>query len=232
MVPFLETDTGVLYNGDSFSMLPSLLKNIENPVIVTDPPFNIGLKYNTYSDRMDDGEYYSKLAGMFSLCPTVCIHYPEALHRISIELSEVPMRVVSWVYPSNLKRQHRDIAFYRVKPDFERVRRPYKDMKDKRVRELFERTGGARSWDWVECNQVKNVSKEKTAHPCQMPLSLMRDIVKWISYDDITVVDPFAGSGTTLAACVQEGVKWVGIEMSAEYCDIIKNRIADTRFGG
>ena len=72
----------------------------------------------------------------------VFINYPESLHRMSIELGEEPERVISWVYASNTGRQHRDVAYYGVKPDLKRVKQPYKNMDDKRIKELYKRTGG------------------------------------------------------------------------------------------
>lgn len=51
-------------------------------------------------------------------------------------------RVISWVYASNTGRQHRDVAYYGVKPDLKRVKQPYKNMDDKRIKELYKRTGG------------------------------------------------------------------------------------------
>lgn len=42
---------------------------------------------------------------------------------------------------------------------------------------------------------------------------------------DIVVLDPFAGSGTTLLAAKNAGIKSIGIEMSSKYCGIIDNRI-------
>ena len=65
-------------------------------------------------------------------------------------------------------------------------------MTDKRVRELYKRTGGGKSYDWLNCNQVKNVSKEKTAHPCQMPVKV-KELVVGVLPDGIAVVDAFAG---------------------------------------
>ena len=40
-----------------------------------------------------------------------------------------------------------------------------------------------------------------------------------------TVLDPFAGSGTTLIAAVQEGFNAIGIEREPEYCEIIRRRM-------
>lgn len=219
-------------NGDAMSSISEAIDMIAYtgavPVIVTDPPFNIGYRYRSYRDRMDEGEYLAMLAGLIEIAPSVIVHYPETLHRVSMAAGRAPDRVVSWVYPSNTRRQHRDVAFYDIEPDFSRVRQPYRNMSDKRVRALYERTGGARLYDWFEVNQVKNVSKEKTAHPCQMPLKVMDNVVGVLP-DGVGVVDPFCGSGTTLVACMRRGIPCVGIEIDADYCEIARARIEKER---
>ena len=133
---------GRIFNDDSFECLRDIANECERPIIVTDPPFNIGYHYGSYHDRMNDDEYFHNLAEMFCEYPSVVVHYPESLHRLTLEMGVAPDKVVSWVYPSNTKRQHRDIGFWGVKPNFELVRRPYKNPNDKRVRELQKRTGG------------------------------------------------------------------------------------------
>ena len=218
-----------LYEGNSFSLLGDIIKEIDDPVVVTDPPFNIGYHYRTYKDRQKEAFFYESLAIIFSAVPSVVIMYPEMLHRLSIEMKEAPIDVLTWVYNANTAKQHRDVAYYRIKPDLERVRQPYKNMKDKRCIALYERTGGARMYDWFECPQVKNKSKDKTAHPCQMPLEVMDKIVGVLP-DGVTVIDPFAGSGTTLLACAKRNIPCVGIELDHEYCNIIKDRLENEGF--
>lgn len=210
--------------GDSYELIGDIVSSVANPVIVTDPPFNVRYHYRQYDDRKPEGAYWRDLSDMFKLCPSCVTHYPEGIIRLAIEMGEVPERVMAWVYPSNTQRQHRDIAFWRVKPDFRRVRQPYRNMTDKRVQEVFKRTGGAKLYDWVEVNQVKNVSKEKTAHPCQMPEALLDKVVRLLP-DGVTVIDPFTGSGTTGVACVRNGIPFVGIELDPEYRDIAEDRI-------
>lgn len=82
----------------------------------------------------------------------------------------------------------------------------------------------ARKYDWWNVNQVKNVSKDKTAHPCQMPLEVMENIIKLIPEDKL-IVDPFAGSGTTGVACKRLGRSFILIEKEPEYIEIIKKRL-------
>lgn len=196
-------------------------------VIVTDPPFNIGYHYNSYKDRMKEDEYYKMLKEVFSVLdiPFVVIHYPENITRLSMELNEAPKKIVSWVYNSNTKRQHRVIAYYRIEPDFSLVKQPYKNPTDKRIaKRISEGKEGANLYDWWNINQVKNVSKEKTKHPCQMPLEVMEKAIGIIPGDE-TIIDPFMGSGTTGVACKKLQRNFIGIEIDKEYFQIAKDRI-------
>lgn len=217
-----------IITGNCFDIISNIIESVNNPIIVTDPPYNVGYHYQGYKDNLPEDEYYKKLAFLGKLCPSVFIHYPESICKLSIEMNEAPERIISWVYPSNTQRQHRDIAFYRIKPDFNKVRQPYKNQNDKRVIKLQERTGGAKMYDWIEMNQVKNVSKEKTSHPCQIPLELMRKIVKLLP-ENATIIDPFCGSGTTLIACKLERYNGIGIEMNPDYIEITKQRLEETK---
>ena len=196
------------------------------PVVVTDPPFNVGYHYRGYRDRMSETDYYAMIAEVTQLTPSVIIHYPEQMHRLSIEKGEVPERVVAWTYNSNTAKQHRDVAFYGIKPDFTRVKQPYKNPNDKRIKKRIAEGKGARLYDWWEINQVKNTTKGKTAHPCQMPLEVMKRIIGVLP-DGIGVIDPFTGSGTTGVACKQLGVPFIGYEIVPEYADIARKRIEE-----
>lgn len=116
-----------------------------NVCIITDPPFNIGYHYTSYKDNMPDDKYYAWLEKVFAGFPFVVVHYPEAIYKIAFQLGRFPERIVSWVYNSNTAKQHRDIAFFGVSPDFKQVCQPYKNPNDKRVKRLIERgkMGGA-----------------------------------------------------------------------------------------
>ena len=196
------------------------------PVVVTDPPLNIGYHYKTYRDRLPESEYYQMLSDVTALCSSVVILYPEMLHNLTLEKQEPPERVVSWVYNSNTAKQHRDIAFYGIKPDFTRVKQPYKNPNDKRIQERIKQGKGARLYDWWNVNQVKNVSKVKTKHPCQMPLEVMEKVVG-ILPDRVGVIDPFCGSGTTGVACSMAGIDFIGYDIDPDYCDIARQRIEE-----
>ncbi len=69
-------------------------------------------------------------------------------------------------------------------------------------------------------------SRARNNHPTVKPIDLMRWLVRLVTPPDGTVLDPFAGSGTTGCAAMLEGVDFIGIEREAEYVEIAKARIA------
>lgn len=64
-------------------------------------------------------------------------------------------------------------------------------------------------------------------HPCPKPIGQMLWLVKRVSLDGETVLDPFMGSGTTGVACVKLGRRFIGIEIEPKYFDIACRRIED-----
>lgn len=66
-----------------------------------------------------------------------------------------------------------------------------------------------------------------TDHPTVKPLDLMRYLVRLVCARGGTVLDPFMGSGSTLCACVAEGMYGVGVEQSREYADIAVDRLKE-----
>ncbi len=213
---------GQILQGDCLELMKDI--DMSNVVMVSDPPFNIGYHYKSYSDNMAETDYYQWLKGIFTLAPSVVVHYPEAMYKLSHAMNDIPERVVSWVYNSNTPRQHRDIAYFGIKPDFKAVGQPYKNPTDKRIAKRIADGQTARLYDWWNVNQVKNVSNEKTSHPCQMPVEVMEHIIGTIPKDKV-ILDPFAGSGTTGVACQNLNRDYILIEKEPEYVEIIKERL-------
>lgn len=191
-------------------------------VVITDPPFNVGYHYRSFTDRRPQEQYLEDLVARLGE-NFVLIHYPETVFDVARRIDRSPTRTVAWVYPSNTARQHRMIAWFGVAPDFRRVGQPYKNPKDKRVAKLIAQGREARLYDWWEINQVKNVSAEKTAHPCQMPFEVMRRVVGITPARSI--VDPYAGSGTTLVAAQHWGIPSLGYEIDPVYAKIAQSRL-------
>ena len=66
---------------------------------------------------------------------------------------------------------------------------------------------------------------DESGHPCQMPESILERIIRVSSQPGETVVDPFAGSGTTLAVAKRLGRRWFGCELSEGYAGLIQQRL-------
>ncbi|MFM6343623.1 MAG: DNA-methyltransferase, partial [Dolichospermum sp.] len=62
-------------------------------------------------------------------------------------------------------------------------------------------------------------------HPTQKPLLLISKLIEMLTDEGGTVLDPFAGSGTTAVACKELGRNYICIEKEREYVDIIHQRL-------
>ena len=220
-----------IYLGDCRDLIDSV-PDLDKAILVTDPPFNIGYHYEGYEDKMGEDEYYSMLVGLINKCGgrAVIIHYPEALHELSIRLGKRPTRVCSWVYNSNTPRQHRDIAYYGITPVMKQMTQPFKNPTDRRIAERIERgiEGGA-LYDWFEANQIKNVSDEKYDHPCQMPIKVMLNAIGVLPKGECSlIVEPFCGTGTTCLAARELGWDYIGFDINEKYVGIAKERLMGT----
>ena len=71
--------------------------------------------------------------------------------------------------------------------------------------------------------------KVENNHPTVKPIKLMRYLCRLITPPGGLILDPFAGSGTTLLAAIQEGFSCIGIEREPEYCEIIRRRMAEVQ---
>lgn len=68
-------------------------------------------------------------------------------------------------------------------------------------------------------------SAQGEEHPTSKPLAMVSDWVRRFTDADAIILDPFAGSGTTLRAALNEGRKAVGIELDERYCEVMARRL-------
>ena len=86
--------------------------------------------------------------------------------------------------------------------------------------------GGASRFFYVaKADATERPRVNGTAHPTVKPLSLMRWLVRLVTPPGGTVLEPFAGSGTTVEACIVEGFDCIAIEKGDEYLPLIMQRI-------
>jgi len=74
-----------------------------------------------------------------------------------------------------------------------------------------------------------NNGDDYTNHPAVFPEYLARDhILTWSNPGDV-VLDPMCGSGTTCKMAKQQGRRWIGFDISPEYCELARRRVAETQ---
>lgn len=84
---------------------------------------------------------------------------------------------------------------------------------------------GKNPGDVWEIPNVKANHIEKTAHPCQFPIGLAQRIIRSLSPQNGTVLDPFMGAGSTGAAAMIEKRNFQGVELDQKYYKIAAERI-------
>ena len=82
------------------------------------------------------------------------------------------------------------------------------------------------AWD-IPTEPRKRLNGSLDDHPAIMPLSLARRCVEITSRPGDVVLDPYAGSGTTLIAARDAGRKWIGVELKPGFVDLIERRLAE-----
>ena len=86
--------------------------------------------------------------------------------------------------------------------------------------------GASRFFYTTKAPSAERPKANGIAHPTVKPLDLMRWLVRLVTPPGGVVLDPFAGSGTTLEAAIVEGFRSIGIEREADYLPLIEQRIA------
>jgi site-specific DNA-methyltransferase (adenine-specific) len=77
--------------------------------------------------------------------------------------------------------------------------------------------------------QVPNIKKGTKLHPTQKPIELMKILIENSSNENDIVLDPFMGVGSTALAALKTNRKYIGFELSEEYCKIANERISKTQ---
>jgi site-specific DNA-methyltransferase (adenine-specific)/modification methylase len=79
-------------------------------------------------------------------------------------------------------------------------------------------------WKGVQQETEKNTPK---FHINQKPVAVMRQLLEWFTKPEDLIIDPFAGSGSTLVACLKTGRRGIGIEIDPQYAAVARRRIRD-----
>jgi hypothetical protein len=85
--------------------------------------------------------------------------------------------------------------------------------------------GASRFFYCAKAPKKERPNVDGIAHPTVKPIALMRYLVRLVTPPGGTVLEPFAGSGTTVEACILEGFDCIAIEMTDDYLPLINERV-------
>jgi site-specific DNA-methyltransferase (adenine-specific) len=216
-------------------------------LIIADPPYNLGKDYGNGSDSQLREGYLAFTRNWLRqadrvLKPTGSIYvfmgfrYISRLYLILEEEMHFNFNGwIAWHYTQGMGRtkgfspRHDDILFFSKSKEFTF------NLDDIRVPQKYYRARnnmrGANPGDVWEFSHVHYCQDSRTDHPTQKPEGLIERMVLASSDVNHLVVDPFAGSGTTLRVCQQTDRRSIGVEMNAEYCDLIHKRLGEAFSG-
>ena len=98
------------------------------------------------------------------------------------------------------------------------LRREYEDLR--RPFTPTTRTLASDIWDFAPVRPYPG------KHPCEKPAPLLRHMIETSTRPGALILDPFAGSGSTLEVAAATGRHAIGIEKSEEYCEKIAHRLS------
>ncbi|QUW03937.1 site-specific DNA-methyltransferase [Chloracidobacterium validum] len=215
-----------------------------------DPPFNLAKKYRSYDDHRGGEEYLdwcrqwlhellriTKPTG--SLCvhniPKWLTHYAAFLNTQADFRHWIAWDALGMPLGKTLMPRHYGILFYakdKRRQKFYEIRHPHRRCRKCGV--LHKDYGGKKhglhpfgplvSDVWSDLHRIKHASR-RDPHPCQLPETVLERIILMTTDAGDVVVDPFAGTGTTLVAARKLGRRYLGIELDAAYVAIARERL-------
>lgn len=249
MTPLFKTELGQLFSGDCVKTM-SLLPEGSVDAIFADPPFNIGKSYRSGVNDSLSGEEYSRwtrewLTQAERLLKPGGSIFVYNLPRWNIAtatiLTELGLIFRHWIaidmpngFPikGRLYPSHYSLLYFtkgnpaRFQPPrvmLEKCRHCGKDSKDYGGHRKALNPAGLNLKDvWVDIGKVTN-RKVRSAN--QLPIKLMDRVIDICTNPGDLILDPFAGSGTTLVTAELKGRSWIGIEL--DDCSDITNRFAN-----
>ncbi|MCA9284722.1 MAG: site-specific DNA-methyltransferase [Phycisphaerales bacterium] len=236
--------------GDCLELLPAIDTGSAD-LVYLDPPYNTGSERigtergkgaSRYPDRWPDVRAYlafmrprlEQIHRVLRASGSILLHCDwRTSHHLRLLLDDVfgADRFVNhlvWSYglggssPRRFARKHDDILFY--------ARGANHYFLPPRVPATSARLRGQskKATDVLAIPSINNMAAERTGYPTQKPVALLRLLVEACCPPGGLVIDPFCGSGTTLAAAIETGRRALGMDINPDALRIATERLAMT----
>jgi len=218
-------------------------------LIITSPPYNVNIRYNSHDDEMPYSEYLDFAREWLDKCYDLakddgrfCLNIPLDKNKggqqsVCADLTTIAKQA-GWKYHSTIIWNEQNISRRTAWGSWLSASAPYVIAPVEVIvilyKERWKKESGSRISDisksefqeWT--NGVWNFSgesKRKIGHPAPFPIELPKRCIKLFSFVGDTILDPFLGSGSALVACSQTRRKGIGIEIDQGYCELAKQRV-------
>jgi DNA modification methylase len=226
--PYYEDDAITIYHGDSLDIIPSL-QLVD--LVVTDPPYvigavsagNIATKAGGWGDMMNSARWFrdwyvmvhERLAlngAMWTFCNWRSV---PVIMRASADAGWSVQSMLVW---------HKDW----IGPGGSVGLRPAYELVALMARQDFQIPDRGIPDVWTE----RWASHKPSGHPAEKPVKLLSRLVAASGLEPGSLVlDPFAGSGSTLRAAKDSGMRAIGIEAEEKWCEVAAKRCAQEVLG-
>jgi len=246
-MPNIDKYLNKIFLEDIIDLLKELPDNCID-MVYGDPDYNVGQKYGdkSYTKNFNDYiDWYIQLASeslrvLKNTGNMFLINYPKQNSYLRVKyLDDACYKVhdYAWVYntnvghsPKHFTTAHRSILHCRKTKNNnfykQNVAVPYQNLKDKRILKNLENGSiGRMPYDWFYFDLVKNISKEKTIHPCQIPQKLSELLIKSCTMQNDIVLVLFGGSGSELKVCKNINRQFISAEVDEIYYNLINDMI-------
>jgi site-specific DNA-methyltransferase (adenine-specific) len=238
-----------LFQGNSLN--PSLFDKEFIDLIVTSPPYNVGIEYNSNDDKLGYDNYLHFSQSWISNCykwsnsqARFLLNVPLDKNKggnrsVGADLTKIAQEI-GWKYHSTIVWNEGNISRRTAWGSWMSASAPFVIAPVELIVVLYKD-----SWKKINGTKISDItrdefmewtnglwtfsgeSKKRIGHPAPFPRELPRRCIKLFSYVNDLVFDPFCGSGTTLVEAFINNRRSVGVELDEKYCAIAKKRVAN-----
>lgn len=243
----IESYRNQIFNADVLEVLKNLPDGALD-MVYGDPDYNVGINYAGKNYTQKWNEYIEWYISLTKECMRVLkpegnlfmMNYPKQNAYLRVKyLDEAAYDVQDyvWIYNTNVGHSprrfttaHRSILHAAKSKDNkfykENVALPYQNPTDKRIQQrIREGHTGRMPYSWFYFDLVKNVSKDKTFHACQIPLGLVEMLIKSCTQENDDVFILFGGSGSEIVLCKNLKRNFISCELHLDYYQMILERL-------
>lgn len=247
---YFQNETIQLIHDDVLTT--NLVEENSIDLIVTSPPYNVDIQYNSHNDDLSYQEYLDFCLKWMRRCykwlkddGRFCLNVPLDKNKggqqsVGADITSIAKRV-GFQYHSTIIWNEGNISRRTAWGSWMSASAPFVIAPVELIIVLYKsqwkKTSGSKESDITKeefmewTNGVwsfNGESKKKIGHPAPFPLELPRRCVKMFSYVGDVILDPFSGSGSTIIASVLNNRNAIGIEIDYKYCELSKTRIINT----